>query len=141
MQSPIFRFVLVAMAAIVSVACAPTSAVVIGNARPSIKPEEVKLYLRPPRKFQEIALLETSSRASWAITDQGKMDVVMQRLREEAARLGANGILLQGAGSQYGGSVSTAVASGGSGYGMASGVAVPIFVKAGSGIAIFVEEE
>ena len=45
---------------------------------------------------------------------QGKTNVVMDRLKAEAAKLGANGILLKGVGDQAGGSV-------GMGYATASG--------------------
>jgi hypothetical protein len=45
---------------------------------------------------------------------QGKTNVVMDRLKTEAAKLGANGILLQGVGDQAG-------SSAGTGYAMASG--------------------
>lgn len=122
-----------------------SSAVLIGKARPEISPEQVKLYLRPPNKFEEIALLESSSRNSWAITSQGKMDAVIQRLKKEAAKLGANGILIQGTGSEYGGSVNTGVgtatAVGNMAYGTGFGASVGAFHKAGSGVAIYVEEQ
>jgi hypothetical protein len=45
---------------------------------------------------------------------QGTTNVVMDRLKAEAAKLGANGILLEGVGDQAGGSVGT-------GYATASG--------------------
>ena len=137
-------FVFSAVFVFLLTACA-SSAVLIGKARPAISPEQVKLYLRPPKKFEEIAILESSSRNSWAITSQGKMDTVIQRLKEEAAKLGANGILLQGTGSEYGGSVNTGVgtatATGNTAYGTGFGTSVGIFHKAGSGIAIYVEVE
>ena len=137
-------FVFSAVFVFLLTACA-SSAVLIGKARPAISPEQVKLYLRPPQKFEEIAILELSSRNSWAITSQRKMDTVIQRLKEEAAKLGANGILLQGTGSEYGGSVNTGVgtatAMGNTAYGTGSGTSVGIFHKAGSGIAIYVEVE
>jgi len=72
-----------------------SSAVLIGKARPAISPEQVKLYLRPPKKFEEIALLESSSQNSWAITSQGRMDTVIQRLKEEAASSGPMAFLFK----------------------------------------------
>jgi hypothetical protein len=132
------------VSAVILVACA-SSAVVVGKVRPAISPDQVKVYLRPPKKFEEVAALESSSKASWAITPQGKMDVVIQRLKEEAAKLGANGVLLQGTGNEYGGSVSTgtgtATVSGNTAYGTGFGTSVGIVHKAGAGIAIFVEED
>ena len=141
------RISLVALAfasAIVLAACA-SSAIVVGKVRPAISPDQVKIYLHPPKKYEEIAALESSSKSSWAFTPQGKMDVVIQRLKEEAAKLGANGVLLQGTGNEYGGSVSTGAGtttiSGSTAYGTGFGTSIGIMHKAGSGIAIFVEEE
>jgi hypothetical protein len=97
----------------------------------------VKLYLNPPQKYEQVALLESSSKASWAVSDQGKTDVVIQRLKEEAAKIGANGILLSGLGSQSAGSVGTASLNGSTAFGVSAGV----FHKSGSGLAIYVTEE
>ena len=67
----------------------------IGGARPPISPEAVQLYLEAPsRRYEEIAVLHSSSRRSWSFTSQSKADVVVKRLKEEAASLGANGVLL-----------------------------------------------
>jgi hypothetical protein len=41
---------------------------------------------------------DSRARESLAFTDQQKMDRVIERLKEEAAGLGANGILLEGVG-------------------------------------------
>jgi hypothetical protein len=132
-------FILVA----VLTGCA-TSHVMVGNPRPPISPSEVKIYLHPPARYEEIAILDTSSKESWSFTEQGKMDVVMQRLKVEAAKLGANGILLQSTGDQYAGSVSTGVgsatASGNSAWGVGTGFSAAAFQKAGSGLAIYVAD-
>ena len=67
----------------------------IGSARAPIAPESVQLYLEPPaRSYEPIAVLHSSSRRSWSFTSQSKADVVVRRLKEEAASLGANGVLL-----------------------------------------------
>jgi hypothetical protein len=129
-------------AAVVLLCACASSAVVFGKARPPIAPEAVKLYVDAPKKYEKVAILEASSKASFAFSSQGKMDVVIARLKEEAAKLGANGILMQGTGEQFGGSVSQAAiypGAGGSAFGM--GLGVPIMHKAGNGLAIFVEEE
>jgi hypothetical protein len=104
LKLPVFA-TLIALAALSG--CA-TSHVMVGQARPPISPDQVQIYLHPPAgKYLEIALLDTSSRSSFAITAQGKTNVVMNRLKAEAAKLGANGILLEGVGDQAGGSVGT----------------------------------
>jgi hypothetical protein len=122
-------------------ACA-TSHVMVGQARPPISPDQVQVYLHPPvGKYVEIALLDTSSKGSFAVGAQAKTNVVINRLKAEAASLGANGILLEGVGDQAGGSVSTgyATASGYSAYGFGSSATV--FHKKGDGLAIYVEPD
>lgn len=141
MRSALIAFGL-AFAAIVA-GCA-TSHVMVGNPRPPISPSDVRIYLHPPAKYEEIAILDTSSKGSFSITSQGKMDVVVERLKAEAAKLGANGILLQSTGDQYAGSVSTGVgsatASGNTAWGVGTGFSAAAFQKAGSGIAIYVAD-
>jgi len=124
-------------------ACA-TSHVLMGQARPPISPALVQVYFHPPAtKYEEIAMLDTSSKGGFGFTAQGKTDIVINRLKEEAAKLGANGVLIQGVGDQPGGSVST-------GFGQANaygnhataggiGFSGNVTHKVGSGIAIYVE--
>lgn len=122
-------------------ACA-TSHVMIGQARPPISPDQVQIYLHPPaNKYVEIALLETSSKGAFAVGAQAKTNVVINRLKAEAASLGANGILLEGVGDQAAGSVGTgyATASGNSAFGLGSSATV--FNKTGAGLAIYVEPD
>lgn len=80
---------------VVLVGCASTTHVVVGEKRPAIKPELVKLYRSPPPKYEEIALIEGNSSTSMAITDQGDVDHVIGEMKKEAAKLGANGLLVE----------------------------------------------
>lgn len=121
-----------------------SSHVLVGKKRPPISPDQVQIYLHPPAgKYEEVALLDSSSRHSFSFTAQGKTDAVIIRLKEEAAKLGANGILLQGIGDQASGSVGTGVgtanASGNSATAFGVGSSGTVFVKSGSGVAIYVE--
>lgn len=129
----------------ISGCASPSSSLVVGKVRPAISPDQVKLYLRPPKKFEEIAVIESSSLYSWAITEQGKLNDVIAALRVEAAKVGANGILIQGTGNQQAGAVATgsgtATRVGNTVFGSGLSMAVPITVKAGNGLAIFVIEE
>ena len=129
-----------ALFALAALSGCATSYVMVGQARPPISPDQVQIYLHPPaNKYVEIALLDTSSKGSFAITAQGKTNVVIERLKAEAAKLGANGILLEGVGDQAGGSVGTgyATASGNSAFGFGSSATV--LHKKGGGLAIYVE--
>lgn len=89
--------------------------------------------------------MEASSKNSLAITSQGKMNKVMERLKAEAAALGANGVLLQGTGNEYEGLVNTgtgvATVSGNDAHGSSFGTSAAIMQKAGTGIAIYVTEQ
>jgi hypothetical protein len=126
-------------------ACSTSSHVMIGNAHPPISPESVRIYLQPPPRYDEIATLDATSQASFAITSQQNMDKAIARLKEEAAKLGANGVLLQGVQDQQTGSIGTGVGSSSYGPGSSTGVGVGgsfgITNKAVHGIAIFVPVE
>ena len=126
--------------------CASSQVAVVGRARPAISPDQVQIYLQPPAsKYDEIANLSASSRGSLSITTAGRMDKVIQRLKNEAAKLGANGILLHGVGDQAGGSVgagiSTETNSGHSPYGLGFGASAFFLRMSGDGVAIYVEPQ
>jgi hypothetical protein len=121
-----------------------TSHVIVGKVRPPISPDQVQLYLHPPAgKYEEVALLDSSSKDSFSFTAQGKTNAVITRLKAEAAKLGANGILLNGVTDQATGSVNSGfgstAASGHSAIGFGVGTSGTVFVKSGSGLAIYVE--
>ena len=137
------RLTILLVSGIALSACA-TSHVMMGQARPPISPDLVTVYFHPPQtKYDEIALIDTSSKGGFGFSAQGKTDVVIRRLKEEAAKLGANGVLIQGIGSESGGSISSgfgqASVSGNHAYGTGIGISGNVMNKAGSGIAIYVE--
>ena len=49
----------------------------------------------PPRHFERIAIIDSPAGTSWIFPDRPFMDLGVSRLRNQAAALGANGILLQ----------------------------------------------
>jgi hypothetical protein len=126
--------------------CASTEVVVVGQARPAISPDRVQIYLQPPEtEYDQIANLTATSGGSLAISGAAKIDKVIERLKKEAAKLGANGILLHGVGDQAGGSIgagiSTETNSPHSPYGLGFGVSAFFFRKSGDGVAIYVEPQ
>ena len=133
-----------ALVAVLLLGCATSSHVMIGTARPPISPASVRIYLQPPEKYEQIATLDATSQGSFAITSQQNMDKAIARLKEEAAKLGANGVLLQGVQDQQSGSIGTGVGSSSYGPGSSTGVGVGgsfgIYNKAVRGIAIFVPQ-
>lgn len=124
--------------------CTTTSHVITGKPRAPIDPSQVTLYSSAPPKYEEIAVIEASSRSSFAFGDQQKMDAVIERLKKKAASLGANGVLLQRTGSDGGGGgVGAGIGTGIGGGGISIGTS--IFTtsanKTGRGLAIYVPPE
>ncbi len=77
----------------VTAACAPTQ-LLTGTPRTPINPADVVIYPAAPPKFEPIAVIRASSRSLIAAGGAGAIDRVVQRLKEHAARLGANGVIL-----------------------------------------------
>lgn len=121
---------------------ASESFVLTGTARPPISPAEVKIYSQPPPEFVEIALLNASSKSVFSPGGQQTVDKVIERMKEQAAKLGANGIILAGFSDRQTGSLGTGVgsssASGNSAVGVGVGGSLGIYKKTGQGTAIFV---
>ncbi len=76
--------------------CASGSYILTGQKRDPIDATLVKLYTEPPRQYEVIAIVNASSDSGW--TQQGDMDYAVAELKEQAAKLGANGIILIGTG-------------------------------------------
>lgn len=129
------------LAAALALGACASSHVLIGQARPAISPDQVKLYVRPPAKYEEIAILQASDRGAVAFTDQGRMNKVIARLKKEAAELGANGILISGVSDQAVGAVNTGTATAVGGTATGYGVSSSVMQKSGTGLAIYVTEE
>lgn len=128
---------------VVLLAACASSAMVTGRVRPPIDPAQVRVYtVPPPGGFEQIAQLETQSGA-FTYGEQNKLNSVLASLRKEAAKLGANGVLLVGTENGYGGGGANVGVSGGS-FGSHSygGVGVGVDItprkKYAHGIAIYV---
>jgi hypothetical protein len=142
-MSRILKLTLVAAAAALLAACTSSSHVLVGNARAPISPDQVKIYFEPPPKYEQIATLDASSGSMFG-SDQSKTDEAIAKLKAEAAKVGANGILLQGVEKHQSGSIGLGV--GGSSYGgnSATGAGVGgsggLYNKNAKGLAIFVPD-
>src|ERR1700675_3804588 len=89
-------FAVAGLIAVLAACAASESFVLVGTARPAISPAEVKIYSHPPPTFEEIALLNASSNSVFTPGGQKTVDTVIERLKEQAAKLGANGVILEG---------------------------------------------
>ncbi len=72
-----------------------TRPIIVGEVRSPISPEAVRVYRVPPRHFERIAIIDSPAGTSWIFPDRPSMELGISRLREQAAALGANGILLE----------------------------------------------
>ena len=84
-------------------ATAKGSAVITGVSRVEIAPSEVKLYLEAPPEYETIGLVEASCAIEFSA--QEAADKTMAELKAQAAKIGANGILLLNVDEQAGDSV------------------------------------
>jgi len=136
------RILLIVLFMLALSACA-SSALVTGTPRAPIDPSQVRVYYAPPPgRYEEIALLDTSSGA-FTYGEQNKTNSVVAKLRKEAAKLGANGVLFGGTANGYGGGGVSVGAGGGriGGHGFSSGgigVDISPQQKYARGVAIYV---
>lgn len=123
-------------------ACATDSVVITGRARPAIAPADVKIYWQPPPAFEEVAILNASKNSAFTTGGQKTVDKVIAGLKEQAAKVGANGVILQGFSDSQTGSVGSGVGSSSvssnSAVGVGVGGSLGIYKKTGHGVAIFV---
>lgn len=130
------------MAALTMMACAPSSHILTGAVRAPISPSEVKIYSTPPPQYQEIALLDASSKSVFQPGGQKAIDKVIERLKAQAAQLGANGVILGDIADRQTGSLGTGVGSdsysGNTAVGVGVGGSLGIYKKTGKGTAIYV---
>jgi hypothetical protein len=80
--------------------CASGSSIVTGEKRPAISPDKVKLYLDPPAQYETIGLVEASSDVE--MSAQAAQDRAINELKSQAAKIGANGVLLLNTGEKAG---------------------------------------
>lgn len=123
-------------------ACASSSHVLVGTVRPPISPADVQIYSAPPPKFEEIAVLDASSKSVFGTGGQRTIDKVVEQLKVQAAKLGANGMILEGFADSQTASLGTGVGSDSYSRSSAVGVGVGgsfgVFKKTGKARAIYV---
>lgn len=106
--------------------CASGTALVTGTQRPAISAEEVIIYTEAPEKYEVIGIITAASDAG--MTEQGDMNYAAAELKRQAAKIGANGVILDSV---------TTTSSGGV---ISNGVYIPVMAKNLSGKAIYVEK-
>jgi hypothetical protein len=123
-------------------ACTSSAFILVGAARPPISAVDVKIYAQPPPAFEEVAVLNAYSHSVFQPGGQHSIDKVIARLKEQAAKLGANGIILGDFSDEQTTSVGTGVGTDSythnSSISLGAGAAVGVFKKTGRGRAIYV---
>ena len=84
--------ILVATIVFALAGCTTSSAIMTGQARDARPASDVRVYLRPPARFESIALVSAMSNA--AVSRGGSREKAVSELQRKAGELGANGILL-----------------------------------------------
>jgi hypothetical protein len=118
-----------------------SSVLVVGNKRPETDPATIKVYLTPPKHFEQIALVNSDDNGKLSFTKQGKLDTAVKRAKKAAAKLGANGILLNGVGSESVGGVTIVSAQANGNTLSGFGTTVNTRLTTVSVVAIWVTEE
>jgi hypothetical protein len=123
------------------IACIPVSHVVTGAVRPPTSPGQIVVYSEAPPSYEQIAVLDASRKTLFG-AGPGSTDKVLDRLKAEAAKLGANGLLIETLeqtqiGSLAGGAGSESYSAHGS-VNLSLGGVFGIFTTTGRARAIFV---
>jgi hypothetical protein len=131
-----------AIAVITLSACAaPQSVVMTGAARAPISPDQVVILSQPPPVYEDVAILNASGK-SLNPASQAAFDKVVQRLKAQAAQLGANAVILQGFSDRQTASIGTGVGSTSysshSAVGVGVGGGFGIYSKSAQGRAIYI---
>jgi hypothetical protein len=88
---------------------ASAGTVMVGEARAPINPDKVTVYWDAPRHYDRIAIITKGSGGSWMFDDQNQVDIAIAKIKVEAAKIGANGIILTAIEDHSGGGVSIGV--------------------------------
>ena len=99
----IFSVIIMVFALLCVIACASGNALVTGTQRPATNPESVVLYTEAPEKYEVIGIVTASSDATGSA--QTDLNYAVAELKKQAAKIGANGILLQDVSSSNSGGV------------------------------------
>jgi len=126
-----------ALVAVSIAACAGPSRVLTGTPRPPIDPSQVQVYTKAPEQSEEIAIVEATGSA-FTLGSQARTDALVEKLKAEAAQVGANGIVLREMGDTGGASVGAGTGTSIGVGGIGIGVSAPLTRKRGSATAIYV---
>ena len=90
------RLITAALAVVYLSGCATGSTLVTGVKRAAINSEQVRVYYSAPGNYEVIGMVKSSS--AWGFGEQHNLDLALGEIKEQAAKVGANGIILQNTG-------------------------------------------
>jgi hypothetical protein len=135
------RLPLLLLSAVLLGACTPATKM-MAPARPPIAVADVKILDVPPPGAQALAELTASAKSAFTPGGPKAEDKVIERLKEMAAHIGANAIILEAFDDHQSGSIGTGVGSTSYGRSSAVGVGVSggfgIYKKTGHARALYV---
>ena len=107
---------------------------VTGVKRVAISFQEVKIYHSSPANYEVIGIVKASSEMGW--TDQESLDMAVEEVKKQAAKIGANGIILEKMGKDSSGGYGNFFSDG---YGGGFFVGGEVYAQSISGTAVFVK--
>ena len=114
--------------------CASGTTLVTGIKRTAVEYESVKIYHAAPSNYEVIAMVQASSELGF--TDQNNLDMALKEVKKQAAKVGANGIILKKMGKESSGSFGNFFSNG---YGGGFFVGGEDYSQVISGTAIYVK--
>ena len=127
------RPIIVLLAFFCLMSCASGSSIVVGESRPPIEDwKSVKITNEMPEGAETIAFVKASSDAGW--TKQGSTNYAVEELKRQAAKVGANMVVIGAPTTQTG--VAGIPSYGGATSG---GYVFPVETEVVEGIAVYVE--
>jgi len=139
------RCILAVSLSILAAGCATSSQLVTGTPRAPISPSEVRVYTQAPPSFEEIAVLNATRESVSSAGGERAIQKMIESMKNQAAVLGANGLLLEDFSDAQGLSLGTGLGSdsythNGS-ISVGVGGSIGIVKKKAKGRAIFISPE
>jgi hypothetical protein len=91
--------ILLATVSFLAVGCVTGSHILTGSSRPALLPDSVKVYTAVPTHAEVIGIVSSQSRGR---PGQGSTDACIRELKIQAAKIGANGLVLGAIGTSSG---------------------------------------
>lgn len=96
MKNDTWKVLQVLLIVSVLLSCASGSHIITGKVRTPIHHESVTLYASEPESYETIGIVKASSDAGW--NEQDSLNYAVEELRKQAAKLGANGVIILSSG-------------------------------------------